>query len=108
MTWALNAGNELFHVKLRDGVKGLGTLDPDKFVAVVTEKIEAHYDRPQMKDFEYLKDAIDPPTWVIILAILIAIGGSLGLTWVFHHHEVDDVVHDMFTALSYKLRSSRK
>jgi len=41
-----------------------------------------------MKDYEYLKDDIQPPTWVIILAIIIAFGMSIGLTFYFHRNEI--------------------
>lgn len=88
MTWALNSGNELFHVTLRDAVTEMKTLNADKFsktVASVTKKL---YDRPQMKDYEYLADDISPPTWVIILAIILSLGVSGGLTWYFHHNEI--------------------
>lgn len=107
MTWALNKGNELFHVKLRDSVEGLGTLSPDTFAAVVTETIASHYDRPHMKDFEYLKDAIEPPAWVIILSIILAIGGSIGLSVLFHYKEVDDVIGNFFTGNKSRRRYYR-
>ncbi len=98
MTWALNAGNEMFHVKTRDGIKDLGTLeDPAQVVNVLTKNIRTMYDRPEMKDFEYLADAIDPPTWAIWLAVFFAIGGSLILTLVFHKFEVNDFIGEMFT-----------
>ena len=89
MTWALNSGNELFHVTMRDGLNELGTLDPTKVLPFIRTTVASKYDRPQMKDYEYLADEIDPPTWVIILAIIIAIGGSIGLTVLFHYKEVD-------------------
>lgn len=97
MTWALNKGNELFQVKLRDGLKKLGTIEDPKVVSsTVVKYTKELYDRPEMKDFEYLQDAIEPPSWVIILAVIFAIGGSLGLTLVFHHYEVEDVIGQLF------------
>jgi len=89
MTWALNSGNELFHVKMRDGIKEIGVVDPSKLTPFISKTISAYYDRPQMKDYEYLADEISPPTWVIILALILAVGGSLGLTAFFHHNEID-------------------
>jgi hypothetical protein len=98
MTWALNKGNELFHVKLRDSVKALGTIDdPNVLSAIVVEHIETLYDRPHMKDFEYLAEAVEPPTWVIILSIILAIGGSIGASFAFHKYEVEDVIGDFFS-----------
>ena len=58
-----------------------------------------HYNRPEMADFEYLKDEIQPPTWVIILVAFFAIGGSMIATWLFIVYEVDDFVGDFFRNL---------
>ena len=89
MTWALNSGNELFHVTMRDGLAKLGTLDNPQLTPTITGTISKLYDRPQMADYEYLAKEVEPPTWVIILAIFLSIGGSLGMTFVFHKYEVD-------------------
>lgn len=103
MTWALNTGNELFQVKMRDGLQEIGTIDPKKIVSFVTQTIKTTYDRPHAEDYKYLEDAIEPPTWVIILSIIIAIGGSIGLTFWFHHVDVD-----FFDNNSYNYRRFRK
>ena len=42
--------------------------------------IDGHWSTPE---FEYLKDEIDPPTWVLILCIIFAIPGSLALAYLF-------------------------
>ena len=83
MTWALNIGNELFHVKLRDDLTNLDTVGQ-----VIIKNVKNHYDRPQMKDFEYLKDSIEPPTWMLYIVFFISIFGSVGLTFYFHKNEV--------------------
>jgi len=88
MTWALNSGNELFHVTMRDGLLEQNTLDAKKFVPFVSQTVSKLYDRPQMKDYEYLKDDIHPPAFVIILAIIIAFGMSIGFTFYFHKNEI--------------------
>jgi hypothetical protein len=89
MTWALNSGNEMFHVTMRDGIEEIGTVDTTKLTPFISKTVSGLYDRPHMKDYEYLADEISPPTWVIVLAIIIAIGGSIGLTILFHYKEVD-------------------
>lgn len=109
MTWALNNGNELFHVTLRDDLLALGNIDDVvKVSGAITGNINELYDRPHMSDFEYLADAIDPPTWVIILAIIFAIGGSILLTFVFHHYEVDDYIGELFTGKRRNFRRYRR
>lgn len=89
MTWALNSGNELLHVKMRDGLRSFQTIDSAAIVPFVAQIINDHFVRPKMKDFEYLKNEIDPPLWVIILAVIFAIGGSLTLTYVFHRVDIN-------------------
>jgi len=89
MTWALNSGNELFHVTLRDALTNLKTIDSPDLALTITNIVASKYDRPRMADYEYLADEVEPAGWVIILAIVLAIGGSLGLTFVFHRVDVD-------------------
>ena len=50
--------------------------------------IEKHYKKMNMEDYEYLKDNIEPPTWVLILAAIVSIGGSIGLTFFFYKNDV--------------------
>jgi len=87
MTWALNSGNELFHVKMRDGLMAQETLN-ENLVPYISQTILAHYDRPQMKDYEYLADEIEVPTWVLILASVFAFGGSVLGTYLSHKHDL--------------------
>lgn len=86
--WVKNTGNEYAAVLLRDKIKDLGIFDETQISNTVAATIAAEYTRPEMEKFEYLLDQIQPPLWVVILAVLISIGGSLGLTYYFHKNEV--------------------
>jgi len=88
MTWALNRGNEMFHVEMRNGLLDIGTFDVDKLVPFIEKTILSKYDRPHMADFKVLEDEIDPPTWVLIMAFVVQILMSVGLTFYFHRNEV--------------------
>ncbi|MCI0533104.1 hypothetical protein L0Y49_02680 [bacterium] len=99
MTWALNKNNEFFHVKMRDRIKELGILDPKTLVPAVTRLVNAHFDRPKMAEFEYLAEEVEPPLWVIVLAVIIAIGGSIGLSVYFRHDEAEDYIGNAFRNL---------
>jgi hypothetical protein len=88
MTWALNAGNELFHVKMRDALRQT-PLTADALTATISSTITTEYDRPHMADYEYLKDEIKPAPWVMGLAIFFSIVGSMLLTFLFHRVDVD-------------------
>lgn len=80
MTWARNIGNEYFHVTLRDTLLTNKTFDAIMFSEQIIKAVEEQYDRPRMRDFEYLKKEISPPTWLIGLAFVLGLGGSVGLS----------------------------
>lgn len=81
-SWARSHKNETLVVKLRDDLKSLATYDPARVAEAITTNLE-NYNRPQMVDFEYLKNEIDPPTWVVVLMLLLGVPGCLGLTYYF-------------------------
>ncbi len=55
MTWALNNGNEMLHVKLRDDLRNLKQLnEADKVVKIISKNIRRYYKRPKMESFKYL------------------------------------------------------
>lgn len=88
MTWALNSGNELFNSNLKWAISELGEYNSDKISETMVYFTNKHYDRPKMKDYEYLKDDIKPPSWVLILCFISSIILSLSLTFYFHKNEV--------------------
>lgn len=91
-TFANSADNNTLTVNLRNGLlemKGLYDLKQTRVVSgIITQNVEAHFKRKSMKDFEYLEDEIDPPTWVLVLSIVLSILLGVGLTWFFHHNEL--------------------
>lgn len=87
-TWARSKGNELLAVHLRNELGDIKQFDAKKITTVIINSINQYYIRPKMEDYEYLKDEIEPPGWVIVLAALIAVIGSLGLTIYFYKEDV--------------------
>lgn len=88
MTFGLNRGNELFTLKLRDSVQAIKGVDVNKIDKLLAENILNHYDRPQMSDYEYLKDDIQPPSWLLIVGVMISLICSLLLTFYFHRNDI--------------------
>lgn len=80
---------KLFVVQLRDELLEQKSVDKNKVLSIVSKHIQSTFKRKNMKDFEYLKDEIQPDDWVIILVGLLAVFGSLGLTALFYFYEVD-------------------
>jgi hypothetical protein len=88
MTWALNSGNELLQVKLRNDLSAMKTMDADGVSKTIVSNVKAHYIRPKMKDYEYLEDAVQPSDTMIIVILLLSIFGSAGMTYFFHKNDV--------------------
>jgi hypothetical protein len=88
ITLGQNAGNALLSVKIRDELTELGSIENGQSVIdIVTTNVANHFDRKPMADFEYLKDDIQPATWVVITAFILAFLLSVILTWFFHVHD---------------------
>ena len=105
MTWAKNFNNELFHVMIRDSLKDVKTFDSEKISAIITKNVVEKYSRPSMKSFEYLKDSIQPPEWIIILCVILSFGGSLVTSWFFYVNEIDDFVGEICNDIFFKVKN---
>ena len=80
MSWT---DKEIFRVTLRDDIEEIGTIDRERILTAVREDTLKLYERKRMRDFEYLKREIEPPTWVIALAVFLGAGSSVGLSLFF-------------------------
>lgn len=80
--------NEMLNVKLRDDIYRLGNLSANTLSPVIVNDVNKFYVRREMKDFEYLKDEIHPSMTMMIVAFIISLLCSIGLSWTFVKHEV--------------------
>ena len=88
ITLGQNADNGLMTVKIRDELTALGSIENGQaFIDVVAANVARYFDRKPMADFEYLKDDIQPATWVLVLAFILAFLLSAALTVVFHIYD---------------------
>lgn len=81
-----NVGNELMTVRMRDSVLAHKTLDIS-VVTTISSVVMKHFDRKAMKDFEYLKESIQPPTWLIWTCYILSLVMGAGLTFYFIENE---------------------
>lgn len=88
MTFGMNIGNETFVVQLRDAILSQKTFNATEIVVDVTKNVLQYFKRPEMKRFDYLRDAIELPSWVIITSVIITILGSIILTFYFYTHDI--------------------
>jgi len=86
ITLAGNSGNEVLTVKLRDALLDHKDLDI-KVIDVVADNVLKYFDRKAMKEFEYLKDSIEPASWLVWTCYVLSLLLSLGLTAFFHKNE---------------------
>lgn len=76
----------ILKVQLRDDIMALGTVDRPKIINAINSNIMKTFTRKQMKDFEYLKYQIEPPFWVLTLAIILGILASLSTSYAFYRN----------------------
>lgn len=74
--------NELFNVQLRDELNDHQIVDDEYFNIILKISME-QFQRREMKEFEYLKYEINPPTWIMWLAIIIIIATLTFMTIIF-------------------------
>lgn len=74
--------SELFKVELRDAVMTLGVIQREPILTAIAAQIDKNFERRRMREFEYLQVEIDPPTWLLALAVALVIGGAAGTVFV--------------------------
>jgi hypothetical protein len=84
---------QLFKVQLRDEIMAQGTIDRKQVITALEKHTMSTYVRKSMKDFEYLKHQIEPPTWVLIVAFALSMLTSLGLSFYFYHADPFNAGH---------------
>lgn len=73
--------NEDFKSDLKDQVQALGTIDRTKIMPILQNTIATKFERRHMKEFSYLSNEIEPPTWLLVLLCVGLIAGYGGVTW---------------------------
>lgn len=72
--------NQVFKIELRDELQAMDEFHADEVIAAIAKHIGSSFVRKPMKDFEYLKGAISPPTWLLVVLFLLSVGASVGCT----------------------------
>lgn len=71
--------NEMFKIELRDAVMEKGVID-QSIVPLMFQQIEKNFVRRNMSDFEFMKNDIDPPEWLIVTLMILVLSGA-GFLW---------------------------
>lgn len=80
------SGQSLVNVRLRDAIQEIGTIDPARINAAITEVVRSDYRLQDMEAFAYLKDDISLPVTTIILALLMILVFTPLITFYFARH----------------------
>jgi hypothetical protein len=89
ITWAKSA---TYKVNLIGELSKIKTLEADTFTPfldTVADITMSDYDRRPMEEFIKLKHEIDPPFWILVLCLIFAVPGSLGLALLFDRIDLD-------------------
>lgn len=87
-SWLNNENNNEYVVGLRNTLnEELKSLNVTQFSDILNRYI-SNYKETNMEKFEYLKESVEPPEWVVILCFLLEIFGLTGLAVYFHKNEI--------------------
>lgn len=92
LSWSKNPANDIRTREYMSSLVGdnVNTLNPREVITNVKVIAEQHFERRSMDEFEYLKRDIPPPTWLVILSLIVSIGLSVGMSIFFHRTVVFD------------------
>lgn len=89
--------NEYYNVALRDEIAELGVLDRESVIRVLHSNLMNHFERRSMKEFEYLKDEIEPSTGqLIFLFIFVTLFSGL-MTYGFSRINLNEIILSLFS-----------
>jgi len=88
-TYKVNLIAELTKFAKLSSTLNNGVIDHDGFLKIVNDITMSDYDRRPMEEFIKLKHEIDPPFWILVLCLIFAIPGSLGLALLFDRIDLD-------------------
>lgn len=74
----LPTGNSMLRVTGRDELIGSDLTDPETTIAKITTVVSAEWRWTGIEQFAYLAWAAQPPTWLLVLLYVLALGGSIG------------------------------
>jgi hypothetical protein len=79
MSWA---ENDIFNVELRDELMALEKTSMKETLSTIETVTMKSFKRQSMKKYEYLESEIQPPTWLLILTVVLNILGYVGF-WIY-------------------------
>lgn len=77
--------SEEMKLAIRDRIMNFSgsVFDGHKVLGIVSDEVNRKFARREWRDFEYLVDSIEPPTWALVLVFILGLGASIALTIYF-------------------------
>lgn len=88
--------NDLVNVRIRDALKSYDLSNPETVLQDVFQIAMSNFERRPMAEFEYLKDEIQPSGRFLVFMFVFTILASVGLTWVMHRIDLDELIKNLF------------
>lgn len=85
ITLGKDAGNEMLQVQLRDQLLKLQSIEKaDNVISIIGSTVASDFHRKRMKDYEYLKEEIQPSMTALIIISVLTLLCNIGLTIFFY------------------------
>jgi hypothetical protein len=81
------AQQDIINVMLRNELTESKTLDIGRTMDIIGRNVVTYYQRKPMKEFEYLANDVSPPMWVLVMALILGTGASIGAGVYFMQNE---------------------
>jgi len=83
--------NEDIRPKIRNRLRDLENWDGTKALGILNEEVVSRFERRPMAEFEYLKDTLEPPPWLIALLFGLGTLTSISLSYAFLKNRARDM-----------------
>lgn len=92
--------NDFFNVELRDSLSDMEEIGIEPVMARILQITMEEFERRPMAEFEYLKDEVEPSGRFLVFMFVFTILISVGLTWLMHRIDLDEMVKELFNGLT--------
>lgn len=75
--------SDMVNIEIRDEILNLKVVDKSRINDIIKSSVMEHYKQQPMENFEYLADDIPPPTWIYIIAAIVLLIVTPGVTYYF-------------------------
>lgn len=77
---------ELFKIQLKQALDKEKVINIYKTLDMIKEHVKSGFKYKNMEDFAYLEEAIEPPLWLIVVAVFFSIGASISAVFVMKRY----------------------